>query len=191
MSLASRQGTGRSIIEVLSSPNNVSSQIADNEHDTRRREVITRTLEFIRQLHASCDASPDSFEQLDPFARQKAQKTVDALLDLLVLEGIYPSLTPSVGVPVARRLKTALKGGFTTRSLNEASGGGPPNQQLLSTILTSVMPMSMTGRGLASSIQERMSVDLIAAAGELAFSPAFDAQTRQHFAPVFKNLIAR
>lgn len=116
---------------------------------------------------------------------------MNALLDLVVLEGIYPSVSSGIGIPVERRLKSTLKGEFTTRSLRETSGGRPEDQRLLIHIINSLCPISLSREGLASSIQERMSVDLIAAVGELAFSPAWDVEIGRQFALSFREIIDR
>ncbi|KAL8716876.1 MAG: hypothetical protein Q9225_005823 [Loekoesia sp. 1 TL-2023] len=190
LNASNRRGQSGSIIDILLSQDDIASPNSDDRYNIKqRKQVIARTLRLIQDLHASCNTSSNALDQLEPLARQKGQKVVDALLDLLVLEGIYPSLTPGVGVPVECRLKSILKGGFSTRPLNEASGGRPEDQQLLTDIVGSIAPISLSRTGLAPIIRQRICVDLLAAVGELAFSPAFDAQTRQRFATTFKNLM--
>lgn len=148
-------------------------------------------MKFICDLHASCGDSSNGSDQSEAATNQRSQKAVDALLDLVVLEGIYPSLSFGVGIPVERRLKSALKGGFTTRSLSKVSDERSEDQELLTRIVKCLCPISLSKKGLGSSIQDRMSVDLIAAAGELAFSPTFNVQERQRFAPTFEEIIDR
>lgn len=188
---AEKASQGRSIIDVVFGQDNVKAQISyDERHAQRRRDVIDKALSNVRDLHASHGDSTIGVDQQEAVANQRSRKVVDALLDLVVLEGIYPSLSSGVGVPVERRLKSALKG-FTTRSLSEKSGGRPEDQQLLSGIVECLYPIYLSNIGLATSVQERVSVDLIAALGELAFSPAFDTRTRQHFTSTFKDIIDR
>lgn len=183
---------GKSIIAVLSSDDNSTSHNPGDEQDDQlRRKIIKKSLRLVQEIHASCETSTNGLDQLGTLASQKGQKVVDALLDLLVLEGLYPSLSPGVGVPVERRLKSALKGGLSTRPLHKASGGRHGDQQLLTDIVESLHSAFLSRRGLAPSIQQRMSVDLIAAAAELAFSPTFDDKTRQRFTPIFKAFIGR
>ncbi|KAL8931094.1 MAG: hypothetical protein Q9208_000197 [Pyrenodesmia sp. 3 TL-2023] len=189
-SAADKASPGKSIIDVLSGQDNVKAQAPnDEQHAQRRRDVIGKALSSIRDLHASCGDGSNGVGQHEAVASQRSQKVVDGLLDLLVLEGIYPSLSPGVGVPVERRLKSALKGGFTTRPLSEASGGKADDQQLLTDIVECLSPISLSRVGLSTSVQDRTFVDLIAATGELAFSPAFHSRTRQHFASTFEEIV--
>ncbi|KAL8909525.1 MAG: hypothetical protein Q9207_000205 [Kuettlingeria erythrocarpa] len=188
-STADKAIQGKSIIDVLSDRHRVETQASDDEQDAqRRRDVISKALSNIRDLHALCGDSSHGVAQQEAVANQRSQKIIHALLDITVLEGIYPSLSSGVGVPVERRLKSALKG-FTTRSLSAASGGKPGDRQLLTDIVECLSPISFSRIGLSMSVQDRTSVDLLAATGELAFSPAFNLPTRQHFASTFKGLI--
>lgn len=161
------------------------------ETDKRRWDIIDKALGILGHLHSSCVNTSNGIDQLEPLSNQRGQKVVNALLDLVVLEGIYPSVSSGVGVPVERRLKSALKGEFTIRSLGETSGGRLEDKRLLIHVVDRLCPISLSRKGLASSIQHRMSVDLIAAVGELAFSPAWDNDTRRQSAPSFKEIIER
>ncbi|KAL8935607.1 MAG: hypothetical protein Q9211_004613 [Gyalolechia sp. 1 TL-2023] len=184
-----RQVQGRSIFELLSSDDDITSHNSGDEPDNqRRRKIINKTLRLVQGLHA--ESNSNGSDQPGTLASQNGQKVVDALLDLLVLEGVYFSLSPGVGVPVERRLKSALSGGFSTRPLDKASGGRPGDQQLLTDIIDSLHPVFLSRKGLAPSINQRMFADLIAAAGELAFSPSLEATTRQRFTLIFNEFIA-
>ncbi|KAI4179677.1 MAG: hypothetical protein LQ348_005356 [Seirophora lacunosa] len=181
---------GRSIVQVLSGHNSVAVESLDAEEtDKRRWDIIDKALGILGHLHSSCVNTSNGIDQLEPLSNQRGQKVVNALLDLVVLEGIYPSVSSGVGVPVERRLKSALKGEFTIRSLGETSGGRLEDKRLLIHVVDRLCPISLSRKGLASSIQHRMSVDLIAAVGELAFSPAWDNDTRRQSAPSFKEII--
>ncbi|KAL8647970.1 MAG: hypothetical protein Q9210_005249, partial [Variospora velana] len=181
----------RSIVETLSSGHNsVTAQNTDaEESDQRRWNVIDKALCMFCHLHASCDDRSTGIDPPEPLSTQRGQKVVNALLDLVVLEGIYPSVSSGIGVPVERRLKSTLKGKFTTRSLGETSGGRTEDQRLLIYIINCLCPISVSREGLASSIQDRMSVDLIAAVGELAFSPAWSIEIGRQFAHSFREII--
>ncbi|KAL8934616.1 MAG: hypothetical protein Q9216_005817 [Gyalolechia sp. 2 TL-2023] len=180
----------RSVIEVLSGDYDRISHCADDERDDlRRRKIVKKALRLVQEIHASCETTSAGSDRLDTLANQKGQRIVDALLDLLVLEGLYPSLSPGVGVPVECRLQSALKGGVTARPLDKASGGRLGDQQLLTDIVNSLHSTFLSRKGLAPSIRQRVTVDLIAAAGELAFSSSFDGKTRQRFTQIFKDFI--
>lgn len=96
---------------------------------------------------------------------------MDGLLDLLSLEGIYPSLSPGMGVPIERRVKSVLRGGLVTRP-SPVEGAGHQDVVLLGEICDALcVIMKDEGMGLSSSLQERNLVDLIAGMGELAYAP--------------------
>lgn len=101
------------------------------------------------------------------------QKIVDGLLDLISLEGIYPLLSPGVGIPIERRVKSVLQGGLVTRPSPAADTvsrqGG---RVLLSQICRQLYRiLNSHGTGLGPSVQERTLVDVIAGWGELAWAP--------------------
>lgn len=185
------QVQGRSIIEVLSANDDSISHQGDQRDDPPRKKIIKKTLRLIEEVNASRETSSNGLDQKESIISQKDHKVVDALLDLLVLEGIYPSLSSGVGVPVERRLKSTLKSGFSTRPLDKATGGIVEDQLLLTEIVDVIHVISLSRKGLASSIHQRMSVDVIAAVGELAFSPVFEGKARKRFAQLFKNIMER
>ncbi|KAI4128613.1 MAG: hypothetical protein LQ338_002648 [Usnochroma carphineum] len=128
-----KRNQGKSIIEVLSREDNSTTQDANDEKCVQqRRGIIDKALRTIQDLHASCGDSSNDLDQPDASASQRRQKVVDALLDLLVLEGIYPSLSPGVGVPVERRLKSALK---ASQLLDLLDDPGLDNKRIASYII--------------------------------------------------------
>lgn len=178
---ANRTDRGKSVIHVLSSP--------AGENEESRQHVIVRALDLLQNLHdASCITGTASDQ---PFASQRERKLVHTLLDLVVLEGIYPSLSPGVGLPMEQRVKSALNGHFVTRPLTQHHGGQPRDQQLLALILDRLYPMLLSRKGVAPSMDTRVSVDLIAAVAELAYSPAFAAESRQAYLSKFHHLLDR
>lgn len=96
------------------------------------------------------------------------QKIVNALLDLISLEGIYPSLSPGVGVPTERRVKSVLQVGRVTRpSLTDDNR----DEDLLGEVCNRLRLVAEgESSWLITSLQERILVDLIAGLGELAYN---------------------
>lgn len=111
------------------------------------------------------------------------QKTIDGLLDLISLEGIYPFLSPGVGVPIERRVRSVLKAGLVSKPSPADDGAAHKDKSLLAEICDGLYGITKgEGRGLVSSLQERTLVDLIAGLGELAYSPLLPDQDsgKQH-----------
>ena len=148
-------------------------------------------MNHIQRLHrASCELQSHQPE-IDAIANQKLRKIVDALLDLVSLEGIYPSLSPGVGAPVENRVRSALNGGLVTRPVKEDTGGKPEDAMLLKLIADDLRPILLSNQGLKSIIQERVFVDILSALSELAYCPSYDSQIRLHYQPILTKILDR
>ena len=120
------------------------------------------------------------------------RKTIDGLLDLISLEGIYPCLSPGVGIPIERRVTSVLRNGIVTRP--SSSGDGPQihAQSSLAESCLALDEILKDGVGLASRAQERILVDLIAGFGELAYSHYIEsASSRNIYSSRLKDLLDR
>lgn len=136
--------------------------------------VIAYAISLVQNIHAHLLTKYKSFPSPEDIFSPKDRRIIIALLDLLVLEGIYPCLTPGVGVPLERRAKVIIHPPPKTLS------GGIRNRDRLQDInvLTDViLALSglQDGRGEAAELlKDRYLVDLVAGYGELAFNPAQD-----------------
>ncbi len=121
------------------------------------------------------------------------QKIVDGLLDLISLEGIYPYLSPGVGVPIERRVKSVLQGGLVTRPSPTDEGSRRRGRVLLDHICHELyMIMNGDRTSLTSCLQERTLVDLIAGLSELAYAPTLqDEDTHTENDPRLQSLLDR
>ncbi|KAL8722937.1 MAG: hypothetical protein Q9181_007390, partial [Wetmoreana brouardii] len=151
----------------------------DGLHVKLRQKVIEKALDLIDSVHNAFCITDSSLGQSEPLTSQRNQKILDALIDLVVIEGIYPSLAPDVGVPMERRVKSALKGDLVTKPLSQNRSGQLEDEELLVTIVRRLYALVLSQKGLASSIQDRVSVDLIAAASQVAFSRSCDVANKQ------------
>lgn len=152
--------------------------------------IIQRAIVLLLEIHRAIKehtlAASDLAKDLSK------RKTVDGLLDLISLEGIYPSLSPGVGIPIERRVKSVLRNGVVTRP--SPSGDGPQiqGQSLLAEICLSLDKILEDGVGLASFVQERTLVDLIAGLGELAYSHSVESvSSRSIYSRRLKELLNR
>ncbi|KAL8782337.1 MAG: hypothetical protein Q9213_005458 [Squamulea squamosa] len=170
---SSRSVRGESIIDILANEYFGLSSDEQGQDAEQRQKVINQALTLIGNLHDELCLGKNSVTY------QRDQRVTDALLDLVVLEGIYPSLSPGVGVPMERRVKSALKGGLITRKLDQTQSGQAQDQALLAAIIDTLNPIFVSRKGLASNIEARSLVDMIGAMGELAFSPAFATESRR------------
>jgi Required for nuclear transport of RNA pol II C-terminus 1/Required for nuclear transport of RNA pol II C-terminus 2 len=120
----------------------------------------------------------------------KARRTIYGLFDLISLEGIYPSLSPGVGVPLERRVKSVLPAGVIAKQA-PLSGREDRDLGLLQEIVDRLLGVYPNARtGISPICRERVLVDLIAACGELAFGPdAKEEHIKARYTDLFKNLV--
>lgn len=135
--------------------------------------IIEKTLCLLLDIHEELSKNGISCGALDKLHNTYHQKIIDGLLDLISLEGIYPLLSPGVGIPIERRVKSVLQGGLVTRPSPAADVvSRQDGRALLSQICRQLyMILSSNGTGLGPSVQERTLVDVIAGWGELACAP--------------------
>ena len=135
--------------------------------------IIQRALVLLAEIHRAtkneASAASDLTKDLS-----KCQ-TVDGLLDLISLEGIYPCLSAGVGIPIERRVTSVLRNGVVTRASSSGDGPHVQGQGLLAKTCLALDEILKDGVGLASHIQERTLVDLIAGYGELAYSHSVES----------------
>lgn len=145
---------------------------------------------FLNIHYALCRTS-HAQKSPTPLQDSKNRKIVDGLLDLISLEGIYPSLSPGVGIPIERRVRTVLQGGVITRTLSEEGDEEPRNKLLLTKIVDSLGTIPESNEvGLRLALQERTLVDLIAGLSELAYSPLYqDGHSSADHAAALKRLL--
>lgn len=149
--------------------------------------VIREALALWLNIHRALLSNSDSSNVGNVLQFSTSRRVVDGLLDLISLEGIYPCLSPDVGIPIERRVRSVLQGGVVTQPVMEAQGGG----DLLAEIVDGLYPVVKDrGKGLGLALRERTLVDVIAGAGQLAFDPSDAAQQRQkRYGIVFKVLL--
>ncbi|KAL8709221.1 MAG: hypothetical protein Q9220_005963 [cf. Caloplaca sp. 1 TL-2023] len=154
-----------------------------------RQAVLVRALDLLHWIHDDDQELSGALDELEPSFEKRQQRIVDSLLDFIVIEGIYPSLSPGVGVPIQNRLKSALAGNLITRPANEYHGPGTDAEELLIVILDRLLPLAHQKEGIALSIRERIFVDLIAATGELSFCPTIGEQSHEKYSQSLRRLI--
>jgi hypothetical protein len=128
-----------------------------------------------------------------------------------VLEGIYPSLSPGVGIPIERRARSfilpqQMTTPIPTTRVQEV--GENQNIKLLGKVIDGLIGVlslqdqgttdrdayniwkSLRGyKGIEGMVRERCLVDLIAGCGELALNPKHGGVSRETWKEIFSNLI--
>ena len=162
------EARAQSILERLSSMK-VGS---DDQRDVTREDIIGKALLLLRDIHTCLRNCLDPMLAKEVLYNSTSRRTIDALLDLISLEGIYPLLLPGVGVPIERRVKSVFQGSFTTRTA-DADQTSNTDLTLLVNIADELRLIATdSGRGVSGPLRERTLVDLIAALAQLAFLPS-------------------
>jgi hypothetical protein len=93
------------------------------------------------------------------------------LLDLIIIEGVYPSLSPGVGFPAERQKRSLL--------CDREAKSFPDLGCLDVIILETLNPICFSETdGLGVQIRDRLLVDLVAANADLSFSPVRDQMNK-------------
>ncbi len=146
-----------------------------------RNRVICKALLLLSNIHHVL-CLPSSASSSDEVLRDlKNRRIIDGILDLVSLEGIYPSLSPGVGIPIERRVRSVLQGGIVTRTSSAEAGQEVKDKGLLIEITESLNQIAASRTtGLGPALQERTLVDLVAGLGELAYNPSYGESCSSH-----------
>lgn len=114
----------------------------------------------------------DPTKTRDVLYTSSVRRSIDGLLDLISLEGVYPSLLQGVGVPIERRVKSILQNGVVTRPGNPGIRSEPDDGLLLDIVNQMSHVATSGGNGLCAALRERTLVDLVAAMIQISFAPS-------------------
>ena len=162
-----------------------------DQDSTPRNAVIRKALTLLLDIHY-CLTKTSSGQHSDDILHDSTnRKVINGLLDLISIEGIYPFLSPGVGVPIERRVKSVLQNAVVKESPQSESRSENLDKELLTEIIDSLYEISEAkGSGLNSALQTRTLVDLISGAGELAFAdPIQDEQRSKTYVRIFNNIL--
>jgi hypothetical protein len=145
--------------------------------------VIQRALSLLADIHhAFVDPLPDSddgsshskAQREDPALEDaKRRRALHALLDLISVEGIYPSLSQGVGIPLEQRVISVLPKGVVAKQPKTAAALRPQDENVLRHILNVLaVILSDDQPGIQSVVLGRILTDIICGAAELAFNSA-------------------
>ena len=133
---------------------------------TKADVVVWQGLSLLESIHQTILADENQTEKI--FGTPALRRTIDALLDLVSLEGVYPRLSPGVGAPIERRVRSVLQGGT---SIAEIKDQNEPDSAGLDVIAERLYIILLTRRGIAMAIEQRTLVDVLAGIAQLAYGP--------------------
>jgi hypothetical protein len=148
----------------------------------RRRYVILDACDRLATLHDALKAQESAndiqYQVVDPSVIRIAQE----LLDMIVIEGLYPSLSPNVGL-LRDRMKRSHLYNHVTASL--------PDLDILSNVFSQLLYNIAIeeGAGLSRMIRERHAIDILAANIDLAYSPSRNISQNSPFEDKLDKLL--
>ncbi|KAL1959135.1 hypothetical protein VTO42DRAFT_2922 [Malbranchea cinnamomea] len=170
---------GDSLIDILSR-NLPESRV--QQYESPRNAVINYSLRLLVSIHHAF-VDPNTNRQDDVITLgsgngqgsliedAKRRRTLHALLDLLAFEGIYPCLSPGVGIPLEKRMISILPAGVVAKQTPAEPGDKSHSDHLLQRILDILQSILNDSRAsIQPLIRNRILPDIICAAAELAYN---------------------
>ncbi|CAG8086491.1 unnamed protein product [Penicillium salamii] len=167
---------GTSLIQIL-------SQVSDHDggdDESGRPTVINKALDILINIHRSfVPPAPRKGAQQQysdvagsPMEDAKRRRMLHALLDLISLEGIYPSLSAGVGIPLQQRVISVLPAGIIAKKAHTITSSVPQNEPLLRRIIGVLLViLSDPHPSIQPIIRSRILSDVISGISDLAFNP--------------------
>lgn len=185
-----QKSQGQSLLEILSrSPTN-----SDTGDGGERRAVIGQALHILSRIHTSFVTPAGEQDQVENATAQdedpaledaKRRRLLHALLDLISLEGIYPSLSSGVGIPLQQRVISVLPAGVIAKQNAVPASSKPHDETILCQIMSVILNIMLdTTPSIQPVIRGRILSDIISGTTDLAFNPNIQASPDQSY---YKN----
>ncbi|KAJ5584910.1 uncharacterized protein N7459_004710 [Penicillium hispanicum] len=179
-----QKSQGKSLLAILSQIPDVSAE----SNEAVRTEVIGRALKILNQIHTAFVTPAGQQDELllegeredEALEDAKRRRMLHALLDLISLEGIYPSLSSGVGIPLQQRVISVLPAGVIAKQVSSVASSTPHNEDLLRLIMGVLLDIASDRRSsIQPVIRGRILSDIISGAADLAFNPNMPANDHQ------------
>lgn len=174
-----KKAHGSSLIQILSQTS--ASHGAGDKAE--RSVVIGRALDILIDIHKSFvlptseDISQKIYSEVadSPMEDAKRRRMLHALLDLISLEGLYPSLSSGVGIPLQQRVISVLPAGIIAKKTDTVPSSVPHDEPLLRRIISVLIDILNDPRpSIQPIIRSRILSDIISGTSDLAFNPKLE-----------------
>jgi hypothetical protein len=144
-----------------------------------RNIVIEKALDLLSRIHTAlttpmkdhADGAQSSHGGDVAMEDAKRRRILHALLDLISLEGVYPSLSPGVGIPLQQRVISVLPAGVIAKQASLPTDTKPNDDLLLDRIMTALSDIICEVRpSIQPVIRARVLSDIISGTSDLAFN---------------------
>ncbi|KAJ5102264.1 hypothetical protein NUU61_004486 [Penicillium alfredii] len=153
-----------------------------------RTTVIGKALDIMTRIHAAFVTPDDQDEsqqaetgsQDTAMEDAKRRRMLHALLDLISLEGIYPSLSSGVGIPLQQRMISVLPAGVIAKKAPVPASSVSHDESLLRRIMDVLVGILSDARqSIQPVILGRILSDIISGTADLAFNPTIASSANQ------------
>ncbi|GAD99034.1 protein required for cell viability [Paecilomyces variotii No. 5] len=189
-----QKSRGESLLQILSKKLSVLP-----EEENQRNAVISEALSLLAQIHTAFatsigdDDEPGTSRETEDVALEdaKRRRILHSLLDLISLEGVYPSLSGGVGVPLEKRVISVLPAGVIAKQSEVPGDSKPRDESLLSQILNVLRDLLFDERpSIQPIIRGRILSDIISGSADLAFNArTLPLEGKKQFREFFENVI--
>lgn len=183
------------MLEILSQTPDTSG---DDGH-ANREVVIGKALEILSRIHTALTTRVEEQHDSQQTAPEledsnledaKRRRMLHALLDLISLEGIYPSLSSGVGIPLQQRVVSVLPAGVIATQGDATASSVPQNAALLHRIMGVLLTITLDEKpSIQPLIRGRILSDIISGTADIAFNPSYIPNDRPKFQKAFAKII--
>ena len=174
-------------------------ELASNDGSVRA-VVIGKALDILSGIHSAFTTpANDQEEHLrlsqgveDPSLEDaKRRRVLHALLDLISLEGIYPSLSSGIGIPLQQRVISVLPAGVIAKQSNIPLNESPHDEGLLNNILFIISSIVVDTRpSIQSVVRGRILSDIISGALDLSHnSKEISIERKSYYQDIISKVI--
>ena len=143
-------------------------------------EVTLYSLELLRTVHGA--VREEKWE-----LGIKDWRQVNALVEIIIVLGVYKSLPPGVGLPESRRIQSVMlakEGQRDDLPLNE-------RKLILETFVVQMKTIIQEGGDVGENFRRRFNVDILTAMVDLAFNPASSEAERNSWKAQYNQHLSR
>lgn len=184
---------------------NRDSETLQISEEATRTAVIGKSLDLLSQIHLAIVSPADDYNdspQLAPDGEDAAledarrRRLLNAMLDLISLEGLYPSLSSGVGIPLQQRVISVLPAGVIAKQTSTPESIKPHNQALLIRIMEGLLNILLDGRpSIQPILRARILSDIVSGTADLGFNPhtapgAEKARFQDAFVHIIKEYVS-
>jgi hypothetical protein len=148
------------------------------------RKVLLKACSLLCDFSKAAEDQENANIDQVPMLDTEIVSTIQQLLDVIVIEGLYPSLNSNVGLQAERRRRSSLYKGVS-KAL--------PDLKLLDDIVfKTLLPLVVDAPStIARLVRDRHLIDMIAAITDVAFSPDRDESSKTDSVEKLNQLLNR